>query len=162
MMDEQAQRKANKKIPFRVNVSGFTGEPVSLVAMFDPDTDILAVAQAMAYEDGPRDGFLCVTTQARDQHHDAVFVRDEFQEAIRAYLEMDAMSLVKMHEKVARFSPSHVIERDGMNEHGDKYRIQAEASNGHVAVLVAALFAKRQGGAVAAEEMMSDLMGIMV
>ena len=138
---------SNGVVMMRINVSGFgsNGKAATVFAAFDPSNDVLLIArEAEAYESSERPGFLHITNQARDEHHDAVFTDDDTHEAITAYLELDGLGLLTISPKVQRLTPSNKIERDGMDSSGMKYRIQPDISNGQVAVLAACLYANRQ------------------
>ncbi len=129
----------------RVNAAGYSGEPVSMLCSFDPATDILLLLKTETYTGVAKKGFLCVTTQPQDEARDALFTEDETRDAIVAYFGMEAMGQINLADPVKRFDPKNAIERDGMDEHGMKYRIQPTISNGQFAVLVAAYYAKKQG-----------------
>lgn len=147
----------SKRVKMRVNVAGYGGQAVSVFAGYDPDSDVLAIVREGPYEVTARDGWLRVTTQDRDPTHDAVFTDDQARDAIAAYFELEAMNLIQFSEGLARLDPKNKIERDGMDESGMKYRIHPEITNGQVAVMIAALSARRQRGAAAADQFMADL-----
>lgn len=137
---------------------GYAGPPVTLFAAFDPATDVLAIVkQAPEYESGPRDGFLKISSQERDAHHDALFLEENTRQAITAFFELDALKLISISEKAQRSNPLSKIERDGMDEKGIKYRIAPDITNAQVAVLAASFYAGAQRGAAAAQDFMEDL-----
>lgn len=147
-----------KFVLMRVNAAGYTGEPVSMICSFDPATDMLLVMKTMKdYEAGDRAGFLRITTQERDEAHDAVFTEDETREAIVAYFGLQSMNLINLADPVKRHDPKNAIERDGMDEHGMKYRIQPTISNGQFAVLVAAYYAKKQRDVNSISSVIADM-----
>jgi hypothetical protein len=133
-----------KYVFMRVNAAGYVGEPVSMLCSFDPATDILFAMKTVAYEDRDRPGFLRVTTLDRDSTRDMLFTEDETREAITAFFELDAMKLVNLAPDLQRYAPAHVIEREGMDEHGMIYRIKPDITNGQYAVLIAAYVAQKQ------------------
>lgn len=144
-------------VKLRINVAGYKGEPVSVFAAYDPSTDILLVARQDPYQGGEREGFLKVTNQVRDAAHDALVTEDDTRAAITAYFELCAMKLIALGEKVQRCNPESKIERDGMDEHGMKYRVHPEITNAQVAVLFASLIAGKQRGLSVAQEFMEEM-----
>jgi hypothetical protein len=149
-------------IKMRVNVAGYKGAPASIFAAYDPASDILLVARESAYEGGERAEFLKITNQARDAAQDALFTEDDTRSAIAAYFELDALKLITLGVTVQRCSPDSKIERDGMDEHGMKYRIHPDISNAQVAVLFAALFAGRQRSVGVAQDFMDEMLLISI
>lgn len=154
-MSEPAKSTAVK---MRVNVAGHVGDAVSLFCAFDPATDVLVVARAVPYEATQREGFLRITTQAQDAHHDAVFSEDDMREAINAFFGLAALQLISLSETARQHDPAHKIERDGIDEHGTKYKIHPDTSNAQVAVLIASFYAKRQRHVAASGSMMKLLL----
>lgn len=143
----------NAAILMRINVAGYFGRPVSVFAGYSPATDILLVSREGEYEANERPGFLHITNQFRDEHHDAVFTEQDLKEAIGAYFELDALRLLTLGPKVQRLSPDGKIERMGVDERGMNYRIAPDINCAQVAVMVACLFASRQRGVNAAQNL---------
>lgn len=148
-----------EKIKMRVNCAQYGGQPLSLFAMFDPSTEVLAIVQERPYEVAARDGFLRITTRPSDPVHDAVFSEDEVSDAVAAYFDLSSMGLVQLGD-LARLNPKSKIEQDGMTETGIRYRLAADIANGQVAVLIAALFAVRQRQVATASDFMAELLTI--
>lgn len=151
--------KPEKKpaIKMRVNVAGYGGEPVSVFGAFDPATDVLLILRSGEYETAPRDGFLRITTQSRDETHDAVFEADNLREAIVAFYELDSMRLLNLSDTMRRHDPRNRIQRMGVDEHGQKYQIDPSVTNGQIAILIASFYAKQQRAQASAEDFMDDL-----
>lgn len=149
-------------IKMRINAAGYKGEPASLFAAYDPESDILLVAREAKYEGDQREGFLKITNQTRDKFSDALFTEDDTRAAITAYFELDAMRLVTLAATVQRCNPESKIERDGMDEHGMKYRIHLDISNAQVAVLFACLFAGRQRAVGVTQDFMQEMLLISI
>jgi hypothetical protein len=150
--------EAKPIIAMRVNIIGYSGEPATMYCAYDPGTDILAVLkQAPAYEAGPKDGFLKISSQSRDAHHDAIFTEEMTREAINAFFELDALKLLNINSNAQRANPLHQIERDGMDEGGMKYRIAPAITNAQVAVLAACHYAAAQRGYTVASDFMEEM-----
>lgn len=147
------------KIKMRVNVAQYGGKPISLAAMFDPATEVLAIVRVLDYETSPRDGWLRITTRVSDPVHDAVFSEDEVAEAVAAYFDLSAMGLIQ-YGSVTQVDPKSKIEADGMTETGIRYRLAADIGNAQVAVLIAALFGCRQRQVAGMADFMNELLTI--
>lgn len=131
----------------RVNIAGFRGEPATLFGAYDPRTDILAVLKvAKEYEPGPRDGFLKITNQSRDTSQDALYGEQDLRESVLAFFDMDSLKLVSLQGDAQRCNPANMIEREGMDANGLKFRFHPDITNQQVAVLAACLYANRQRG----------------
>lgn len=128
----------------RVNIAGFSGEPVSLYGAFDHEEDLLLVSDSKAYDPGDAPELLKISNQERDTHRDDLVSDDDLQAAIRAFFEMDGLKLLALSEKAARHNPSNKIERDGVDEGGVRYRISPDITCAQVAVMFACLAASRQ------------------
>ena len=146
-----------EKVMMRVNCAGQQGQPVSLFAAYDPETDVIVIARESKYEVVPRDGFLRVTMRDADPEHDMVFTENEYHDAIVAFFDLDAMNLVQFANGLAKLSPENKIERDGMDERGVKYRIAPDIGNAQAAVLIACYAARRQRLVAQAEDFMGEL-----
>lgn len=147
-------------VKMRINVAGYQGEPVTLYAAYDPANDVLLVARDDKYTPGPRDGYLKITNQERDEARDALFSDEDLSDAISAFFELDGLRLLTLSDTVRRHNPSARIERDGITEAGVKYRISPDMSCAQVGVMVACLFANRQRGVRAADSFFSQLITI--
>lgn len=149
-------------VKFRINTAGFKGEPVSLFGAFDPDSNMLVISQDQPYSGGEpinlktkqslRADFLLLTNQSTDTVHDALFLEEDTADAIKAFFSLQDMRLLKLNDAVSRHSPLHMIERAGMDEHGVKYRLSPDITNGQVAVLIAAHYATLQRAVASMED----------
>lgn len=139
----------------RINVAGFSGEALSVFAAYDRDTDVLLILRDAPYETVRRDGFLHLTTQAGDQNHDSIFEREHFREAIEAYFDASSMRALQLADTMARHGPESKLQRNGVDEKGPKYQIDPSITNGQVAVLLAAYYARQQR-AIASSSSMFD------
>jgi hypothetical protein len=147
-------------VVIRVNVAGYQGEPVSLFAAYDDESDVLLVQQSKPHDASEAPGLLRITNVPRDAFYDALVTEDDLQEAIRAFFESDSMGLLVLDEAVRRHNPANKIERDGVKESGTVYRISPDMTNAQVAVMFACLVGSRQRGVNRAESMMADLLVI--
>lgn len=154
----EAEKAPSRAVKLRVNVAGHAGDAVSLFCAFDPANEVLIVAVANPYEAGQREGFLRVTTQEQDECFDAVFLEEDMRDAINAFFGLDALQLISLSEKARQHDPKHRIERDGIDEHGTKFRINPDITNAQVAVLIASFYAKRQRNVARTSNLMKILL----
>lgn len=134
-----------KPVLMRINIAGYADRPASVFAAYDPNSDVLAIARlAKEYEGGPRDGFLKITNQQRDDAYDAIYTEEETRDSILAFFDMENLGLLTLKGDALRINPANKIERDGMDESGLKFRFAPDISNAQVAVLAAALYGDRQ------------------
>lgn len=146
----------------RINIAGFSGEPVSLYGAFDHEEDLLLVSDSKTYDPGEAPDLLKVSNQERDTHRDDLVTDDDLQAAIRAFFEMDGLKLLALSEKAARHNPSNKIERDGVDESGVRYRISPDITCAQVAVMFACLAASRQRTVTGALGIMEEISAFTV
>lgn len=146
----------------RINIAGFSGEPVSLYGAFDHEEDLLLVSDSKTYDPGEAPDLLKVSNQERDTHRDDLVTDDDLQAAIRAFFEMDGLKLLALSEKAARHNPSNKIERDGVDEGGVRYRISPDITCAQVAVMFACLAASRQRTVTGALGIMEEISAFTV
>ena len=72
------------------------------------------------------------------------FKEEQLREAIDAYNTLSANGLLSLESGVQRFDPVSMIQFNGITESGIEYRFSESLSNGHVAILLCALFAEKQ------------------
>ncbi len=131
------------------SISGYRGDPVTLLMAFNDEKNILVVSKQVAL----KKTLLRVSNVAisNDQscYRDSFFSEDDLPGAISAYFSMSNRLSDDGSEKQLQFSdatrrhdPSGFIEQDGMDAAGWKYRMQ-EMSNGSVAVLAACFYIEK-------------------
>lgn len=135
-----------KSTLIRVNIVGYAGQPVSVFAAFDPETDILAVANVRDIEHAERDGFLRIANSAHEKWFDALFTEDKLRDAVVAFFELTSLGLLSIDTRAQRANPAAKIEPDGMDERGTKYRLAPDIGPAQVAVLAACWYAGQQRG----------------
>jgi hypothetical protein len=124
------------------SVSGYSGDSVTLLALLDPATGVLAIAKKTRdFREVADEGYAFVTNTRTDAY-DCLFTEDHWAQAIRDYQVAEGNETVKLGDEAARFSPR--IETDGVDDRGQKYRLHADLSNGEVAVLALVHFQQRQ------------------
>lgn len=147
--------------PLQANVAGFTGKAATVLAGYDQEHGILVVAKVR--DRMPRiggDDLVLIETEARADS-DAVFDPDKhLREAIGAYYGMRAattdsgVAKLRYSDAAKNADPSSVVELDGYDASGPKYRISPDARNAQIAVLVLCWYLKIQ-------DSMADAMSIL-
>lgn len=132
------------KLKIQATIGGYGGvgsEPITLAALRDPVTGVLAIAKKINMREKADAGYSFVTNM-RLASYDCLFREEDITEAIRLYRESEANATLVLSDETARYRPR--IEVDGMNESGQKFRLSNDMSNGEVAVLALVHFAERQ------------------
>lgn len=141
------------------SVSGFTGSPVTLLALLDDDTGVLAISKPVKYrEDRIAPDFAFVTNMPLDDC-DFRFTDDLMRDAIRSYFALSAQGVVTISNEAQRYQPDNRIERDSIDERGPKYRVSPDLDNGQAAVLALVAFTEHQrnvGAAIAAADELDE------
>lgn len=153
-------------IKMQANISGFHGKPVTLLGALDESTGILVVAKSVAQI--PRvDGCVLISSDRRGDR-DATFGDEHIHEAITAYFKLKGevaedgkTSLLRFGELAAMADPSSVIEKDGVDVSGPRYRIAPDASNAHVAALAMCRYASFTGAIGDVMDMMDELSALL-
>lgn len=134
-------------IPIQATFVGYGGKPCSLFSAYDPDSQVLVISAEVDYRRERREGAVVLTNDAtipRDQ----LFADSDLHEAIRAYfalksgLASDGKSTrLAFGDRAARANPDAVIERDGMDASGPRFRISDTATCAHMAALATCRYA---------------------
>ena len=144
-------------VNMRVNVAGFGGNPVSLFAVFAPDTGDLVCTECLDMQMGEVQGFLHVSTPGAEVACDMRFTENDLSQAIQDFFMMDGMKSVFLDGKIQRLQPTNKIQADGVDINGVKYKLDGTVQNSHVAVLAACFAAQRQRRVATSIEAMDDL-----
>jgi hypothetical protein len=142
---------------FLVSIAGYSGPAITLVCAYDQRDDVLIIAQ----EETPlveerREGFGMVTNlnlSAIDLRFDDLRLRD----SIRDYFRRTSQDTIDLIDKLARHSPDNAVTNDGFDDHGPRFRIAPDITNGQIAVFAACSFAGAQSPISAAISMMDDI-----
>lgn len=144
-------------VNMRVNVAGYGGKPVSLFAVFAPDTGDLLCTDCIDMEMGEVKGFLHVSTTGAEVACDMRFTENDLSQAIQDFFMMDGMRAVFLDGNTQRLKPTNKIQADGVDVNGVKYKLDGDVQNSHVAILAACFAAQRQRQVANTMEAMDDL-----
>jgi len=136
-------------IQIQATFAGYGGGAATLFSAYDPATRVLVVAKDAGYRAERRKGCV-VLTNIDGIPCDSRFDPDGLREAISAYYALrhgvssDGKSARLVFDpSVLRASPEAVIERDGIDDRGPKYRIADNITSLQMATLATCLHALR-------------------
>jgi len=115
-------------------------EAVTIAALRQPD-GILAIIRSVNYTAQRQPGMAFVTNMKLDAY-DCLFQEEHLSAAIRSLKEMEGQGLLTYSDDALKFKPR--VETDGIDERGQKYRLDANIDNGQMAVLAIVHFVSRQ------------------
>lgn len=128
--------------------SSSAGETV--YGLLDVATGMLLVDGSSVVEAGMpevrRDGCAAVTNNASTDDCDLVFTGEDMRAAIGDYFAFAGRGLLVFEDAQQRHNPASRVAADGVDEHGPKYRVAPDITNGQVAVIVLCWFALKQSG----------------
>lgn len=128
---------------FQASLEGYSGRPVSVFAAFDEDSGVLVVA-AVTDPMARRPGCFLICADSRADR-DALFAREQLQEAITAYLTLKNRGGLRIGQRATGADPGSAIEVDGITLQGPVYRISPDATNAQMATVALCLHASRAG-----------------
>jgi len=134
--------------PIQCNIGGFSGAPVTLFSALDESTGLLTIAAISPLHKDRRAGCL-VISNVHGLECDILFTDKQIRESIDAWqsLRHDTIngnaSRLIYTERARRADPSSMIELDGLDERGRKYRLAEHVGNEAVATLATCLWASR-------------------
>lgn len=141
----------------QASIAGFSGSPITLLAVYDADSGIFFIAKQAKYTtDRSIEGALLVTNMDLPTA-DFRFSDDDFKDSITSYFDLRSMGALDIDEDLQRWYPDNQIEVDRVDESGKKYRVSPEINNGQVAVLAIAACAAKQRSINAAMDMHAEI-----
>lgn len=141
-----------ESIPMQVSIGGMSasGLGITLFGELDRASSVLLIDLSREIRPGEpvkrRRGCAVLTNDPLSDDHDLLFTEDALRQAIADYYTFVGRDLLVLDDKVSRFNPQSVIEADGIDERGRKYRFATNISNGQVAVVAMCWFALQQSG----------------
>lgn len=136
-------------IQIQATISGYGGKACSLFSAYDPDTKVLVVGAEVDYRRDRRDGCFVITNET-DISRDSLFTDEDLRASIAAFYLLksgfaaDGKTVrVAFAERAKRASPESVIEKDGLDESGPKFRIAEGVTCGQIAALATCLYATK-------------------
>lgn len=150
-------------IQIQATFVGYGGRPCSLFSAYDPDAQVLVISAEVDYRRERREGAIVLTndtTISRDQ----LFADPDLHEAIRAYYALKSgmatdgkSSRLAFGDRAARSNPDAIIERDGMDERGPRFRVSDAVTCAQMAALATCRYAVKADSISRTVEMASTL-----
>lgn len=134
------------QLKIRAIVQGYQGEMLCVYAAMDEQTGYMLIGKADKFD--PNMNFapdLAILTNVAVLPTWTMFFKEEqLKDAIDAYHTLMSNELLDIDPSMQRYDPVSAIQVNGIKESGIEYRFSESVSNGHVAVLMCALFAEKQ------------------
>lgn len=155
-------------IKIQTSISGYKDNPCTLFSAYDQDARILVISVvANSYYADRKDDCLVISND-REIPKDKLFTEKEFRDAIHAFyalqngLASDGKSRrLVIGERAVRANPDSVIQADGMDERGTKFRVHEDITNAQVAALATCLYAFRSSGIEDSVQMTEDILDFL-
>jgi hypothetical protein len=151
----------------QATIGGFMGAPKSVFAALDDDTGILVVA-AVTDARPRREGCFVIRTEARADGDGLFDAKEHLAAAISAYFALSQdvaadgrTAKLRISERAMQANPAGVIETDGFDVHGPKYRVSPDARNEQIAVLALCRYARMSAGIGDTVQMADTLMRML-
>lgn len=153
-------------LKIQANIQGYMGKPTTVLAALDEETGILVVAKSVPMIARFEDSFLIAADHHADR--DSLFTDSDLAGAISGYFKLKGSvaedgvtSCLRFRELAATADPAAVIEHDGVDVSGPKYRIAPDASNAHIATLAICAYAARHTAIDDTLSLADDIMDVM-
>lgn len=150
-------------IQIQATFVGYGGRPCSLFSAYDPDARVLVISAETDYRAQRREGAIVITNDTTIQR-DQLFTDADLADSIRSYyalksgLAADGKSpRLVFGDRAARANPDAVIERDGMDSSGPRFRISDSVTCSQIAALATCRYATRSETISRVVEMASSL-----
>lgn len=133
--------------PIQCSIIGFTGSPVTLFSALDTESGLLTIAAKSALKKARREGCFVITNAAgieRDMTFEDAHIRAAIEawQAVRTDTLASGGPRLLYSEAVKGYAdPYSMIEPDGVDERGRKYRLAESINNEAVATLATCLWA---------------------
>lgn len=143
-------------VRIQAEITGYQGQAINLLGALDTDSGLFIVAKELPM--GERiDGAMVVSNDPRSERRDSMFTEDKIQDAIRLFFRAQATGMIELLQSMSKHDPAHRIEAQGLDEHGTKYRLSPDVSNGNVAVLALIFAADNTYKAASATDFSNEL-----
>lgn len=128
-------------IQIQATFAGYSGSAATVFSAYDPTSRVLVIAREVAYREDRREGCV-VLTNVDGIPTDSRVRDDDMRDCILAYYALrngvaadGKGSRLVLDRSVMRANPEAVIERDGIDERGPKYRVADTITSAQMAVL---------------------------
>ena len=151
-------------IKIQATISGYGGTPCTVFSAYSTESDVLAISVEAAYRRERQDTDCLVITNEPTISRDRLFSEPDIMASISAFYSLSAglaadgkSPRIVFSDRAARTHPVHAIEKDGISEAGQKYRVSADVTCAQMAVLATCPYVSELSGINAAVEMAQSL-----
>lgn len=141
----------------QATIAGFSGQPVTLLALLDENTGVLVVSKEVTYREERIGEDFALVTNIDLPDCDMRFDNDHMRDAIRTFFTRSAQQTLVIENAVRRYDPNQKIQRDKVTERGQTYELHPDIQNGQVAVLAIIAFTDKNASLDACLEMADEL-----
>lgn len=132
-------------VKIQATISGYSGMPCSLLSAYYRDSGILVIVKIHAYSSEPIKDSSVITNVPRISRS-AFFAESDMKKAIQAFKTLsgkiaeDGTRGIEFAAGAGRTNPSSILESNGIDVSGEKFKIAPEVTNEQVAVLATCCF----------------------
>lgn len=151
-------------LPIQASVQGYGGKPATVYSVLDTDAGVLVIDVLAAFRRERLGEAALLTNDPAIADRDAWFTDKDFAAAVGAYFGFKhgvatdgASPALVFGERAARANPIAVVEHDGFDVQGIRYRLAEGVENAHVAVLATCRYAREATGQEQAVGMMAAM-----
>lgn len=145
----------------QATISGFQGAPCTIIGSLEPNGVLVLVKEIKFREDRAGKDFALISNLNLPSL-DMRFEDAMLSQAIRTYYTRKSQMTLEVMKELQRFLPDHKIQLETVDEHGRRYRLADDISNGQMAILAAIQLAENQGKFAATTAMINELTDFMV
>jgi hypothetical protein len=141
------QPQEGLSVEFFVSVSGYEGQPVSVIGGLDEATNVMGMVgklkdfEKKRLEKRPD---ISIVSNLPLGDLDFLFREEHLREGITAYLNRKLLNTINLAPTIKLFDPGSAIEKDDIREGRQTYSILATITNGQMAILIACAFCEQQ------------------
>lgn len=153
-------------LSIQANISGYMGKPITVLAGYDEESGVLVISRVVPAIARFKDSMLISSDNKSDR--DSLFGDEQLKSAIGGYFHLKgevtsdgASACLRFSDSAAISDPVAVIENDGIDVNGPKYRIAPDASNAHIAALAICGYVSRYSSMSDTVDMADDLLSIL-
>lgn len=139
-------------IPIQASISGYGGKAATLYSAYAEDTGVLVISREVTFNRNRHKSCLVITNEP-DIERDALFSNEDIAEAIVAYYALlsgvandDKSNRLVIGDQAQRANPDSVLEKDGADTRGPKYRVSDGITCLQMAALATCWYAYRKAG----------------
>jgi hypothetical protein len=134
-------------IPIQATIISFLNKPSTVFAIYDALTKILVISVEASYRRNRHENCIVITNDTSIDR-DILFDTEKMSQAVPAFYALkggiatdSVSSRLVFSEKAMRANPNDSVEKDGLDQNGQNYRLSPDITNAKVAALAACWYA---------------------